>query len=52
MVHRGGHGANRFGFTGRIGGRKLRRGRYYLVAQATDAAGNRSAKERVRFRIV
>jgi hypothetical protein len=45
-------GANTFRFTGRLGGRKLRPGRYRLVQVAVDAAGNKSATKRVRFRIV
>ncbi|HYI35867.1 MAG TPA: hypothetical protein VEX39_04645 [Thermoleophilaceae bacterium] len=45
-------GANRFKFRGRIGGRKLKRGRYRLSARATDGAGNRSVLKRKRFRIV
>ena len=52
FTHRGQAGTNRFRFTGRIGGRRLRTGRYRLVAVATDAAGNKSAAKRVRFRIV
>jgi hypothetical protein len=32
--------------------RPLERGRYRLVAEATDAAGNHSATESVEFRIV
>ena len=35
----------------RIGGRKLTPGRYRLTAVARDAAGNRSAVKRVRFRV-
>lgn len=38
-------------FMGRMRGRPLRRGRYLLVAAATDAAGNRSAPVRRAFRI-
>jgi hypothetical protein len=47
-----GAGDTRFRFTGRLRGRKLRPGRYRLVAVATDATGHSSAPERVRFRIV
>ncbi|HEX8207958.1 MAG TPA: hypothetical protein VF587_17975 [Solirubrobacteraceae bacterium] len=39
-------------FTGRIGRRALRRGRYRMAVRAADAAGNRSSARRVRFRIV
>ena len=44
-------GTNAFRFTGRVGGRSLRMGRYRLVAQATDPAGNVSGKTRRSFRI-
>jgi hypothetical protein len=52
FTHASKAGANRFKFTGRLRGRKLRPGRYRLVEVAVDAAGNKSATERVRFRIV
>jgi hypothetical protein len=52
FTHAGKMGANRFKFTGRLGGRKLKPGRYRLVQVAVDAAGNKSATRRVRFRIV
>ena len=45
-------GANRLKFSGRIGRRALKRGRYLAVITATDAAGNRSAPRRVKFRVV
>ncbi len=45
-------GSNSIKFTGRLGSRALRPGRYRAVARATDAAGNRSAPKRARFRIV
>jgi hypothetical protein len=45
-------GSNRVRFTGRIGRRALRAGRYRAVIRATDAAGNRSAPSLTRFRIV
>ncbi len=45
-------GPNRFRFSGRLNGRKLRPGNYRLRAVATDAAGKRSAPRRARFRIV
>ncbi len=44
-------GLNRTRFTGRIGRRALRPGRYRVVITATDAAGNRSARKTTRFRI-
>jgi hypothetical protein len=50
--HVGKAGANRFRFTGRLRGRKLRPGRYRLGARAVDAAGNRSPIARRKFRIV
>jgi hypothetical protein len=43
-------GDNRFRFTGRVGHRALKAGRYRLVATATDAAGNSAAPRAVRFR--
>jgi secreted trypsin-like serine protease len=52
LVTRPSHaGVNRFVFTGRMR-RPLAPGRYQLVAEATDAAGNHSATERVAFRII
>lgn len=49
--HRGKAGTNNFKFSGRLRGSKLKPGRYRLRSVATDAAGNRSARKRVRFRI-
>jgi secreted trypsin-like serine protease len=39
-------------FDGRLGGRKLKRGRYKLSLTAVDAAGNRAGAVTVPFRIV
>ena len=50
--HTGTAGLNRFRFSGRLGGRKLRPGNYRLVAVAADAAANRSAQVRKVFRII
>jgi hypothetical protein len=50
--HTGHAGANSFRFTGRMGGRKLTPGSYRLVAQARDAAGNRSQVARKAFRVI
>ena len=50
--HRDEAGLNTFVFTGRVGGRRLGRGRYRLTAVAADRAGNRSKPVRRRFRIV
>jgi hypothetical protein len=47
----GAKGKNSFGFRGRLRGRKLKPGGYYLLASAKNAAGNRSARRRVEFRI-
>jgi hypothetical protein len=44
-------GLNRMRFTGRIGRRALRPGRYRVVIRATDAAGNRSSPKTARLRI-
>ena len=45
-------GLRRIKFTGRIGRRALKPGRYRALVTATDAAGNKSAAARPRFRIV
>jgi hypothetical protein len=45
-------GALFFAFSGRIGTKALKPGRYVLTAVANDAAGNRSAPKSVGFRIV
>jgi hypothetical protein len=45
-------GANRRRFSGRIGRKSLKPGRYRARLVATDAAGNRSAARRLTFRIV
>ena len=44
-------GGNSTRFSGRLGGRALRPGRYRAVIRATDAAGNRSTPRVTRFRI-
>jgi hypothetical protein len=45
-------GANLLRFSGRIGSRALRPGRYRALVTATDAAGNKSPTRAVRFRVV
>ena len=45
-------GVNRLSFSGRIGRRALRPGRYRARATATDLAGNVSAERRLTFRVV
>jgi uncharacterized delta-60 repeat protein len=52
FTHAGKAGANSLKFTGRLRNRKLTAGPYRLVAVATDAAGNKSAAKRAKFRIV
>jgi PKD domain len=52
FVHAGSRQSNRFHFTGRLGGRKLRPGTYRLVGVPTDASGNRGKSVRAQFRIV
>jgi hypothetical protein len=47
----GAKGANSIRFTGRIGRRALKPGRYRAVISATDAAGNRSSLSKTAFRI-
>lgn len=44
-------GKNRFGFTGRWGGKTLRPGRYKLIATTTDARGIVGKPKVARFRI-
>jgi hypothetical protein len=50
--HTGSAGVNALRFRGRLAGRRLQPGSYRLVARAQDAASNRSAPRRVRFRII
>jgi hypothetical protein len=45
-------GKNSLKFSGRIGRRKLRVGRYRLIVTARDAAGNTSQPRRLGLRIV
>jgi hypothetical protein len=45
-------GTSRLRYRGRLAGRRLRPGRYRLLVQARDAAGNRSTVRRAGFRIV
>jgi hypothetical protein len=45
-------GENRFKFTGRWGGKRLRPGRYKLIATATDANGIAGKPKVARFRVV
>ena len=47
-----GAGATRVRFSGRLGRRALHLGRHRAVLTAVDAAGNRSAPARVRFKVV
>ena len=51
LTHTSKAGTARVVFSGRFGRRALATGRYRLVAQATDAAGNRSVPRRVRFTV-
>lgn len=52
FTHAGKLGEDSFRFTGRLRGRKLRPGRYRLVATPRDAAANRGNPVRAKFRIV
>lgn len=47
----GSAGTNRFHFTGRIGGKALRSGRYRFAAQATDSSGHKSSTAHASFRV-
>jgi lysophospholipase L1-like esterase len=49
LTRRGHEGRNSFRFRGRLDGRRLRPGRYRLVARATDRAGNISSPVRAPF---
>ena len=51
LTRDGAQGANTIRFSGRIGRRALRPGRYRAVIRATDAAGNRSQTRTVRLRL-
>ena len=52
-LKRSGHrGRNSTSFTGRIGSRRLARGRYRLTVTATDTAGNVSVPKKKSFQIV
>lgn len=51
FTHAGVRGRNRFKFTGRLSGRRLRPARYRLVATAHDAVGNDSQPKGVKFRL-
>jgi PKD domain-containing protein len=52
FTHRGRADANKFRFTGRIGGHRLRPGKYRLVGVPKDGAGNRGKAVRTGFRVV
>jgi hypothetical protein len=45
-------GPNRLRFSGRLRGKPLAPGRYRATLRATDSAGQKSKRSRVRFRIV
>jgi hypothetical protein len=45
-------GANKVAFSGRIGSKALRPGRYQATLTATDAVGNSSKPRTIRFSIV
>lgn len=51
LTRRSRRGANRVAFSGRIGAKALKPGRYVLTLTAVDAAGNRSAAKKVSFRV-
>jgi len=52
FTHEGQTGSNKFKFRGRLGGHTLKPGSYRLRAVATDASGQSSVLERIKFRIV
>ena len=45
-------GKNSVKFSGRIGKKALKRGSYRLVVQGTDAAGNKSKRRTLSFKVV
>jgi hypothetical protein len=51
FTHTGKAGANRFRFTGYVGGKRLRRGSYRLVGVPTDKSKNKGKSVRAAFRI-
>jgi hypothetical protein len=51
FTHSGTEGTNAFQFDGRLRGKRLKPGRYRLVAVANDAAGNKSKRKRASFSI-
>jgi hypothetical protein len=51
LTRTGAAGTNSIRFTGRLGRRGLRPGRYRALMAATDVAGNRSAARVARFRV-
>jgi hypothetical protein len=51
LHHAGARGKNSLPFSGRVGGRALAPGSYEAVFTATDAAGNKSKRASVAFRI-
>ncbi len=52
LTRRGVAGRNTLAFSGRIGKRKLRLGRYRFVISPRDAAGNSGRRRTLNFRIV
>lgn len=51
FTHKGKAGSNSFKFTGRVGGKSLKPGRYQLVAVAT-AGSSKSTLKQANFKIV
>jgi len=51
-THKGKLGKNSLRFRGRLNGRRISRGNYYLIATAKDAAGNTASRKKVKFTIV
>lgn len=52
LNRKGKAGSNEESFSGRIGTKRLKVGRYRIVVTATDAAGNASQPKTKAFRIV
>jgi hypothetical protein len=51
FTHRGRRDSNKFRFTGRLAGKRLRPGRYRLVGRPSDSAGNHGKPMRATFRV-
>jgi len=51
-THKGKLGKNSLRFRGRLNGRRISSGNYYLIATGKDGAGNTASRKKVKFTIV